>query len=483
MKKLTFYQSCVPDVGTDEVLCVELSQTVGEAGPDAAYARSTGTLYLQPVGPRLRLEPDEIVGCSPSPGSTTTPDEVLPHVALRRRTLPWERQGPREGDPWMMILVLRDDERFHSGWTYGDLPAWVIHDRDASKLKSKTSSAQLRSVLAEEGDDEPLTWLDIREGLLKTLLGDPSQLALRSFMLRLPPDDTQGMEDEDGDVAMVVSPRLPWAGGVGQEPVQHTALLVSLERRDDLPWPPGRGTGSDDTRHQLVVLHKWSFTPSQDGDFEYVVKAIRHHPQGGVLRYGWLPDEPASAAHPEGREQRPLLDERGALELLDEENKSCLYRGPLRASPVPERSPRIALRGDLAELDAMDDARPDISEVTAFELGRLLMLSDPAALAALDEVRRVIDPDPSLIDVDALHASLRRFRTRQELDWTGLITQDALGALPRISPHGAAPISATQRAQLSEAATANPSPPSVDLARSDALSQLAAGFSGLRQRT
>ena len=76
MKKLTFYQSCVPDVGTDERLCVELSQTVGEAGPDAAYARSTGTLYLQPVGPRLRLEPDEVVGCFPSPGSTTSPDEL-----------------------------------------------------------------------------------------------------------------------------------------------------------------------------------------------------------------------------------------------------------------------------------------------------------------------------------------------------------------------------------------------------------------------
>src|SRR5262249_3126951 len=60
------------------------------------------------------LQPEEVAGCYPANNSTTSPEEYLPHIVLRRRTLPWERSAKLvAGDdetPWMALVLLDEDE-------------------------------------------------------------------------------------------------------------------------------------------------------------------------------------------------------------------------------------------------------------------------------------------------------------------------------------------------------------------------------------
>lgn len=459
---LTFFESCVPAVGTDERLVLEFDQSIG-----GGEAHADGQLYVQPVGPRLSLSPEEIAGCYPSPGSTTSPDELLPHLALRRRTLPWERRGPVEGAPWLMVLLLSPADLGREGAGWAGLLDWGLVQGSLRELCGL--DATLAHLYTEEDLDQEVRWLQIRGGLLQAVMGPLAQLSRRACMVHIPPGEgVPGTEDEDGDIALVVSPRLPDASG-GER--LHTALLVSVEGRADLCRLES-GWGQDQL-WRLPVLHRWQFVPSALGDFEYVMRSIRFAPQGGVLRFGWLPEHERASSQPEDRR---LLTPEGGLSLRDEGGAERTYRGPLREAPSPHRSPRVALRGDADELDAA----MDVSEAAAFELGRLRMLSDPGALMALDEVRRSLDLDPAFLELDRLPAVLRPGeRAGAALDWEALVQ---LGDLTQTRQRAPEP-SAEELRILEQTPVGAPASPNIRLSATDALSQLTRAHAALRQRS
>ncbi len=66
------------------------------------------------AGPKYSLSPQEIAAVFPPPGSLGDHDNVLPHVALRRSTLPWERSG-----------AAKDEADVESGdWEKAPPPGW-----------------------------------------------------------------------------------------------------------------------------------------------------------------------------------------------------------------------------------------------------------------------------------------------------------------------------------------------------------------------
>ena len=67
-------------------------------------------VQIQVNGPQVTLSESDIDSVYPAPGSTDSPDEFLPHIAIQRRTLPWERTGPAPGQPWLALLLLKSSE-------------------------------------------------------------------------------------------------------------------------------------------------------------------------------------------------------------------------------------------------------------------------------------------------------------------------------------------------------------------------------------
>jgi|ERR1700746_2591710 hypothetical protein len=64
------------------------------------------------AAPRFFLNPQDIFAVFPPPGSLGEHSNVLPHVQLKRSTLPWERQpfGWGKDVPWLALLVFHEDE-------------------------------------------------------------------------------------------------------------------------------------------------------------------------------------------------------------------------------------------------------------------------------------------------------------------------------------------------------------------------------------
>jgi hypothetical protein len=239
-----------PVATNDQTVEITVSQQAERLATDGQ-----ATVYFRPEGPRERFAETEVVGRYPAPGSNNSPDEFLPHIALSRRTLPWERNGTKKGDPWLALLLFKKSE----------LSATPIVATKVSSLKARHGAlhTKLKDELGYASDTE-LDLLWVSDTVLKQVLPLESEVPLLCHAQRLqlskqdaaavtedPPfgDDMQDAAavtedppfgddmwklDEDACVAVVIGSRLPSAAG--KEPEEHIACLVSLEGRSDLPW-------------------------------------------------------------------------------------------------------------------------------------------------------------------------------------------------------------------------------------------------------
>lgn len=123
-----------------------------------------------------------------------------------------------------------------------------------------------------------------------------------------------------------------------------------------------------------VLLH-WSFTSTGEVTFETLMRGLDSGLHGSV---------PAHHA----TEGRPPLEvvETGHVGLIQRTRRGdaarCWYRGPLLPHPGSGERLDIAHAGDQLRA-VIPDGREDISLATAFEIGRLLALSQPSMVSAL----------------------------------------------------------------------------------------------------
>ncbi len=319
-----------------------------------------GTFTLEVQGPRLRLLPEHVLGCFPPPGARDIAWNRLPHIALTRRTLPWERNVADFTDtqPWMALLVLREGEYAGVGpvaTTVGALPEF------------------LRPAYVGVNTNTQLQIIRVKQDHLAAILIEELDLKLSCHARRLPVGDQDARGDEDGFIAIVMSNRLCAPG------VRHLACLVSLEGqtaaikdRDFETFPPAQSQviGWEAT-HTFVVLHSWEFTTGTDGDFEALVRKLAVGRLGGETGAARLPLDAADASAP----------------------RTVAWQGPLAPEPPP-RAPLIDTAQDLASSasevsSAGQGSDRAFSFATAFELGRMLTLANQPALSALQRFRAV----------------------------------------------------------------------------------------------
>ena len=376
--------------------------TVGVAqslGTNLLTLGGPAAISIQVNGPRTTLTESDIVGVFPAPGSTDSPDAFLPHIVLSSRTLPWERKGPFKAKPWLALLLLKSSEIgggffFNGAQQVANLntaatsavehtlvnPGLAIGVNSVTGMQAR-DPAGFTQVQPKPADTSSTQMLYLRNSVFTAIRPDAAELA---FLCNAKRTNSGG---GDVDCSIVVGNRLPDASG--DKPELHTAFLVSLEGRDDA-YAASRAQ-QPNAEIGLVVLHSWSFTPSKGGDFEEVIQAIRIRPNGGVQRFGNLPqDTPGAIAGPLLAPFESLLDQHGLFvdPLPHTQAGLVSYRGPLRPFPPPPRSAGYAVRSAPEEFANAALGEPlDYSNATAFELGRLLALSSQDTLEDLRQIR------------------------------------------------------------------------------------------------
>lgn len=176
--------------------------------------------FFDVQGPRFALSPTEVAGVFPPRGGHGPFDSALPHVALGRRTLPWER-------PLAAAYTVTGDE------TPYPFVALVLFETTECTLLRNQSLADVvpPDVFQRLGQPADIRCdaVEADQQLLRDILPMPGELQLLSHVRQVNVDDRElSAGDSDGYFAVVMGNRIPRTGG------SYVACLVSVEERTDL---------------------------------------------------------------------------------------------------------------------------------------------------------------------------------------------------------------------------------------------------------
>lgn len=373
-------------------------------------------------GPRFSLLPTEVASVVPPRNSHGAFDSALPHIALGRRTLPWERALAQtlvqssDGTPypWLALVLFQEGE-------YTLKTNQLLEDVVPADVFARLGSPQNVHCDAVEAD----------ESLLRSILPMPSELQLLTHVRQVNVDDRElASGDSDGFFAVVMTNRIPEPG------VKHRVCLVSVEERTDLlptsdvnfisgilgtvgaleaplhaaaAAPQGGfaetanvaeiksrlqsggtilaqeanllnfGNATEAVspviaidpstivlirpRARLVLLHSWTFTCEGDGTF----RELMQHLNVGMI--GQVEANSRLQVTDTGHIKVDVINRMGVPE-------KAWYRGPLVPQPLT-RDPNGPYHGaDQARRVAADTGAEDVSYACAFEVGRLLAAAD-----------------------------------------------------------------------------------------------------------
>ncbi|MDX2030054.1 MAG: hypothetical protein SF339_05255 [Blastocatellia bacterium] len=312
------------------------------------------------AGERFSLKPADIHSAYPPEGSRGSFEDCLPHIALARDTLPWERTADGEKAPWLALLVLHESEAAQCRLQtitledYGKtLPAAPVFAFEPGQ--EKTDLVQVISLPA---------------ALAGTLLPQHGEL---STLCHVRAKSEGGVDTES--VAVVASCRLPAKG-------RNTVHLVSVEKRYT-------GTGfnfSSQATVTLLSLKSWSFTCEVANHLESEsLERIFSEMKSAWLR---LPIEGSNSVRgylAAGFVPVPHRFRTG-------ETGASWYAGPL-APALRAPAPDKALKFPAASADALlwyDESLGmlNIAYAAAWELGRALALQNRRMRELLQQWRR-----------------------------------------------------------------------------------------------
>ena len=424
------YDACRPpllagdyELSVDHELDLESDASASLPGPSKRRFTITG--------PRFTLDPTEVHAAYPPPNSEGMFEQRLPMVVLRRRTLPWERTldgDAEDGEPWLALLLFEENEI-----KLLDPPDCTVGMCVCGDESEGVLSADIDGLTPDQLDRTCLG-IQVPLATFKNVAPMKDEVGLLTHVRQVNTRDKEllGM-DKDGWFAVVVGNRLPQAGKT------YHACLVSLEGHlDHLPTeheatpffrPPQPAVETVAPTHiegalaetqpvgeiaevpaeseegaevgyvtgvvfdafvggwvvvlpqpaiRLVTLARWTFKVKGAGDFESLMEDIPR--RGGVAMLGMsprdavLPDaRPASAYN--------VALESGHVPLHQTtragEKTVAWYRGPLVPLGVDRDPAGPYHSADQARrLDPLTGLE-NLGYAAAFEIGRLLALSDP----------------------------------------------------------------------------------------------------------
>jgi hypothetical protein len=215
--RVEVFPAMVPPLvaGRYQVHLDQLMAAVGGSNPlgdVAAEAR-----HVEVTAPRVAMPGTELFSTYPPPNAAGPFSTRLPQVALRRRTLPWERAmpPPSEGatlNPWLALVVVTADEAtFLAGVKAPDAftPA-VAQALDIVDDGSRADAIELTRTAVHQ------------------VFPRKDELHLLAHVRKVDVNDSElAGNDDDGWVAVLLSNRLPQPG------LAYRACVVSLEGQFD----------------------------------------------------------------------------------------------------------------------------------------------------------------------------------------------------------------------------------------------------------
>jgi hypothetical protein len=416
---------------------LDVSTGVTVAGSDRPLEHKIA--YFDVEGPRFTLAAPEVAGMFPPRNGHGPFDEAIPHVALGRRTLPWERpfstaRTSVDGTPlnaggtpipWMALLVFEDGEC-------------------TVETKQKIGDKLPADVVARLGvpPDQLVDTVTATRDLVIDMMPAYEELALLTHVRQVNVDDRElAAGDSDGYFAVVMSNRLP------QRTRKYRCCLVSIEERTDLvpelpPAPdqgfhigdilalagdlqieyPAGGDPPPGTRVDLAMPSAMAAAtttgPAPAAAATALVEArsktplpvriqaphIRLQQASLVLLTTWSFECEGTASF---RALMQSLDvgmigtpHDGGPEILDTGHlrvdslnrlgapETVFYRGPLVGTPLSRDPNGPYHSADQARRVAPDVGAEDVSYACAFEVGRLLAAADARLAQELMRWRR-----------------------------------------------------------------------------------------------
>jgi hypothetical protein len=186
--------------------------------------------------------------------------------------------------------------------------------------------------------------------------------------------------------------------------VADTTAAAKLKLADGFSYPVrGTLTGiAGDPVLRFPVLAYWSFTCDDGGDFQFLAERVQVRMLGHVVTGqetpdgdGTAPDSSQAPVAPEPPPTRPLplVTATGHVQLdhlsREGEPSPAWFRGPLAPAavpraepPAPGQPPPLAHHADQLRR-VTPDGQEDVGYAAAFEIGRLLALSQPGVAGAL----------------------------------------------------------------------------------------------------
>lgn len=325
-------------------------------------------VWFKVEGTTGKLLPADVLACYPSEGANDVPINFLCHITLKRKTLPWERHPAgedHEETPWLAVLLLAEGE-----YTWCPDPNPAKFDR-----------------------------VEVPLSLLAAILPRKNELPLLAHARKLTSASPLSKLDDDGLVAIVIGNRLPEPGK------RHRACLIDITGLWDQDVWSAKAPSLYSRNIGVSVLYSWTFQAGQGGDFEGVVHALQD--QGGVHPFGVTP--------PEHRLKAPgsYLDAEGIFSAFHQtasgEQKGVGYRLPLVSTMPAQENFLVGSAAD-AQREAVDGT-PELGCSSAFELGRVMTLTDPEMLGDLLTFRRQLHR--TRIRLTSLYASrLNRYAAK-----------------------------------------------------------------------
>lgn len=330
------------------------------------------------------LTKNDIYAVFPPSGNLGEYSNALPHITLKRSTLPWERSvNTNDSDlPWVALLLFRESEK--------PTPQTI-------KLKDLTgSAAKFPGFTKEAGqtDEDELTVIDVPKKLLAQILPTQKEVALLAHINELTDANDKPLSEA---LATVLGNRLPQPGEAS------TVHLVALENR--YKGEKGQegefdyqGAGDNDLI-RLVSLTSWSFTcVNNQHNFTALLKKLDRNPD--TLRLPELPEKP------ENNEANNYLKQ-GYVPLphaLRQGDKTISwYHSPLSSGQSPDKlSEPVPMADALVRYDSTSGLF-DVSYAAAWELGRMLTLQNQRLAVELFNWKRANAQNLNQLQLQVLH--------------------------------------------------------------------------------